>query len=55
MCLDISCETARGMSKNICNYCVAGKERGGGETQESQNHPKKSHAAEFLGGHGLDE
>ena len=27
----------------------------GSKTQESQNHPKNSHIASFLGGHGLDE
>ena len=31
--------TARGRSKNICNYCNAGKER---KTQESHYRPKKS-------------
>ena len=48
-------ETARGMSKNTCNYCNAGKERKGEENTGKLEPPKKSHIAEFLGGNGLDE
>ena len=42
MCLDTPCEIAQGMSKNICNYCNAGKERGG-NTGKPELPPNMSH------------
>ena len=57
MCLDILCGDCTGNDvQNMCSYCNAlcrkGEER---KAQESQNHPQKSHIAEVLGRHGLDE
>ena len=47
-------EIAQGISKNICNDCSAGKEKGRQKTGKPEQLPK-SHIAKFLGGQGLDE